>query len=296
MPDRRSRGWYRPPKRTVAKRDFVCDPDKYCKGVVCCDTKRSPPLTVGDYFRLGEHTGKSMEQIWDEDGDVHLRYLNKQPGVFRIELALLTDPCRYLQNARCTVYNSRPMSCAAFPFAWASLKEQVSPKETDMFGCMKNARITAGQWEFFEQLKKIMIEEDGLERLYFWEQGSEGIFIPNRGVFFSHMAAALKSQKTRDNGKESHRTRRLLDSYNKMSAALQDNTYKKMSHWEFVDLIRPVAYSLHYDRIREKFTSLSEEARTEYRKTSEQVREIYASQPSWGALAGSQPLVQIVTG
>lgn len=142
---------------------FECKPGELCeKADCCCSRETKPTLSVGDYLRLSEATGEPMDEIWKSKGMVTASPM--PGGLFMLNLSLEHDPCPYLSEMKCSVYEARPIVCATFPMMMlANHPEQASGENFGGYKCLQNVLPRPEELAQYETIDQILTEEAGIE-------------------------------------------------------------------------------------------------------------------------------------
>lgn len=151
---------------------FKCDLS-VCGSAPCCHDRYSDPLlTPGDWLRLSEKIGEPVDEIWKKYGDVSIETSEVLgDGVFLVGLGLDHYPCPFLSREKeCTVYDSRPLSCVAFP-AIMLCSCDYSPHDSTNYPCL-SGDVTASpdQREAMKVLHWALYREQYAEHHFFWRE------------------------------------------------------------------------------------------------------------------------------
>ncbi len=254
---------------------FECKPGELCDGSTCCKTRGTKPaLSVGDFIRLSEATGKPITELWKTKGDATITtYSNLRMGEFLVSLGLLHYPCPFLsQENRCTVYDTRPLGCASFPSLLLESHSEQLDAHYSHYACLKGVKLSPRQKRFWKELDQIMFEEAGADIRFLWKNKPPYIHIPALGDYFKMAADAIIKQKERDPRADLCGSRRLIDTVNQMTGIVgrkePDAGPIVFSTADFIDALTPVMYSIIEDDIAERLANLDKEALDFYKGTT----------------------------
>jgi Fe-S-cluster containining protein len=99
-----------------------------CQGTGKCCTSRDSYgyvyLTLEDRRRLSKHLGISTSAFTR-------RYCNKTNGYFHLKYP--QEPCQFLQDKSCTIYEARPVQCRTWPFWPENMNARTWNREVKAF-------------------------------------------------------------------------------------------------------------------------------------------------------------------
>jgi Fe-S-cluster containining protein len=255
---------------------FHCNPNKYCKDATCCKSEETAPsLGVGDYIRLSEKTGEPLADIWRTKGDVHISTLHEIEGGFLVVLGLEHEPCPYLQETGCKVYDSRPLTCQMFPTGVLLNHKRQLSSNYHRYTCLKDTRATSDDINTYARLQKIVDEEVHLDMEHLWKGHKHIIIVPTIDMYFDFARDAIRIQSKKDPLSIDKRSRRVIEAVHEMRR-LHDKTGGDvtMTADQYAKLLRPVTYSMIQDQVTLKLETLTETVRKEYRKTTERLKKV----------------------
>lgn len=260
----------------MAKKYFKCNPENLCNGASCCkDLVSVPGLSIGDYLRLSEHTGESVESIWRTKGDIGLfLFVPERPNLFTMTLALLHNPCPYLTEDRCTVYENRPIACAEFPWE-INVAENGIPENFITYDCLKDVRFTPEQKKFRKELDDLLKEEGDLVAELIWSEISPFVEI---NCFTAYLTLAEQAKAVQYQRDSKGRSSRLEEATSRAFQLNKRGDFRNGIKGEVLaSLLSPVIYSILEDRMAEKLASLvsNKEVRRAHQRTSKKLRRLY---------------------
>jgi Fe-S-cluster containining protein len=250
---------------------FKCD-SSLCGGAYCCrNMETKPALTIGDYTRLGEHTGKPAEEVWRDYGSIVVEPApTLGTGHYRLELSLSHDPCPYLNNVdKCSVYETRPLSCGSFPiFQFLLFPEELEEVFRD-YKCLQKTDFPGeDQRRLGHKLKKIFKQEVDMDYKNLWRDlnSRKFTYVPTIGSFFVMAERAFRSQESRDPSMATRRSVELLKNIIVLGEYAKNRGFEnKPTNMMCCHLLGPLLYPILEDEIAEKIRDAD---KSDYHRTT----------------------------
>src|SRR3989344_2743272 len=255
---------------------FECKPNVLCKGAYCCTSiDTQPELTLGDFFRLSSFTHEPIVDIWRNKGNISLSQMPNHPqGIYAISLGLQHSPCPYLsEDYRCTIHNSRPLTCAGFPVFNASGKmgHKIEEAELANYQCLKDIVMKQRQSILGKELYLILQAETFLEIEHLWNGTIKGVEFRTCQDYFDWIKQALKLQKERDSQLRSRKSLRLLQSAKTIVDLVEKDSI--IDDMVVKHHLKYVVYAVREDEIAEMLAN-AEKFKPYYEETTRRFREI----------------------
>ena len=235
---------------------FECKTE-LCGGALCCTIPRSKPaLSLGDFYRLSEHTGEPLPELWKSKGDLFPYTGDLPAGLFCLTLSLLHDPCPYLKETKCEVHEIKPTGCANFPDP--EFPHQKGSQE--MYPCLRDVKLSSEQITRRKQLQDIQEIEVTAEAKYFWKEQPIVINAYTPSDFFELVGQAVKIQQKKDSPAQSPRSQRLILAADKMARLVEsgDIKTKGLTPFEYSSLLAPVVFPIFEEEVLEMLSNLDE--------------------------------------
>ncbi len=109
----------------------------------CCMKETSPVnVTLGDVKRMSKFLGKAPAELIGNGVRIRPFVDEQMPGRFELELGL-PKPCTFWKDARCSIYEARPLNCRLFPF-WLYAKlpdETIAEQNLPGYDCVSNSKV-----------------------------------------------------------------------------------------------------------------------------------------------------------
>lgn len=260
---------------------FRCDPGRLCEGAKCCTSQETQPsLSLGDFIRLSDASGKPMESIWREDGDVCLSHFQGMmpAGVFVVSPGLFHDPCPYLtRDLKCGVYATRPLGCRDFPINNLASDEAWQERfPTATYRCMDNVRLTDQHQEYLSFLKIVLKEEGQLTLAYFFNNTPSFVQLNNTSLLDTYTIQAVNIQRARDPTAALPRSKRLIRHTERLAKVLHDMTAgrpREMMKDELANMMQPAIYTLVEDDFANRFARIDEKTKAKFRDLDKRLKE-----------------------
>jgi len=256
----------------IAKTQFQCNPQKYCKQALCCKTKESVPfLSPGDFIRIGNFTGISPLEIWQKHGSVKISHFSRLPEfTYQVSLSLYHDPCPYLNERGfgCDTYEARPVICEVSPYNL--LMKGNAGSVDDAYACLKNKFASPDQLDHASKLLKIMDRESRfaekvLSMAYFFQNFHPIKVYPE----LAKIAAGLMS--IRDPFLQSKIGNALSDSLTqvlKIIERVNQGESLELNPYDYAELLVPVIHTIIYDDVCDFFGNLRSDVLEFYSKST----------------------------
>jgi Fe-S-cluster containining protein len=255
---------------------FNCEPWKLCEGTACCRIPETKPnLTLGDYLRLSQLTGKDITEIWTENGDVLLLNPEDDDQRYDLFLSLIHDPCPYLLTDKCEVHDAKPISCVAFPIhEYICGDDRFTDQTQERYPCLKDVKPKPGQTKLGRQSIEIMLAENRIDDIVLWEGKRPHLNISSIRDYRGLINEAMLKQDKRDPGREHIRTQRLISTTRKMEEIRARG--ETIDTNEMGEFLSPATFILFGDMVTQKMEELmnNEGALKAYNETTERWRQI----------------------
>jgi Fe-S-cluster containining protein len=252
-------------------RYFQCRPGELCKAAECCrDLRLTTELTAGDYLRLSRFSHRSAEDLWREQGSIHLTNTGSsdRDGIFIIRLGLKKDPCPYLSGEpdhECKVYDVMPLNCAQFPLR--ALVTDSGRLERLGYACVKDVCASPEQIEFYSKFVRISFSEFHNDNDFFW--GNKLPFFTSR---FSEFGAEVKriseQQKINDPNLQTHGSKSLMAAMEDFNTLFADPS-SELDPQKYIRLMRALMFCKYEDEFARRLTDIERNHAQEYAETSE---------------------------
>ncbi len=262
-------------------RQFECNPVKLCEDHYCCRSNTTTPLlSVGDYFRLSQATGEPMTDIWLTKGDISiLAFDMPQSNIVRLGLGLLHEPCPYLGEEGCSVYDARPHGCISFPLVALS-KGELS-KCYSHLRCTKGITVTSKQKKTVDLLINLAESEYNADLEYFYKRETYTSLPLDCGGAIMLLIRAIEQQDSIDPEHIQPASHRLV----REGEAFMERVKRSKEEAvgidvnEYVAYLQPIYYAFFQQQFAENFDSLSSEAMDFYAASTRRVDELLRGSP-----------------
>lgn len=260
----------------MEKKPFKCD-SKACNSYCCRTIDTNVALSVGDFIRLSETLGKPIKDVWFEHGDMAVIPAPRGPGLpevledfLMLGLSLIHDPCHFLSENECSVYNSRPLCCSEFPLN--VIKNQRGGIDGyKHLECVSSSKLSSDQRSFWKSIDGIMAHEAFLERMFLW--GANAPLVPlgsmkDLALILLPLGSKLKEK---NNGVPEFQRERAI---NGVKAVMEIGNKMVNGQYGIEDMrvliqnLRPVLYFQLAGSLAEKIEATARKAEKQYELTS----------------------------